>query len=370
MNFWFGDSANVIHVSKSGNDSNGGVAQQYPVDEAADAKLTIGSALSACPDGGTIVVWPGDYDETVDIATATKQITLIGTHPRLSNIKPTTGKGVIGYHGLTMKNISVEIQDDASIAVDCDTMDDLSFINCYVHTKGIDGIYCPGSNGVYVDNCFIFASFDSLLIGEINFVQNSTIITDGTSGSGAGVARAIAGGGATSSLIIRNSQLLAQAKYGDEKDSKAATLYECDRNLYCIDQTVNKVIAENCIFIADGSLPTVPHVDSYADSDVYCLKTVPFLVLRGCSLQGVTDANLSKTAYGISAGGQTVLNDCAFDIIGIANSYDLEATIARTVRLANCEYDTSQVHANITVEEAIAELDKVKRNTALNRGGH
>ena len=69
---WVGDSSFVIHVSKSGDDANGGVAQQYPVSLANDAKLTISSAVSACPDGGIIIVWPGDYAETVDIKTAAK----------------------------------------------------------------------------------------------------------------------------------------------------------------------------------------------------------------------------------------------------------------------------------------------------------
>ncbi len=110
-------------------------------------------------------------------------------------------------------------------------------------------------------------------------------------------------------------------------------------------------MAENCIFIADGSLPLAPHVDSYADSDVYCLKNIPNLILRGCTLFGSTDANLSKTAYGVQASPRTVLNDCSFDITGIADSFDLHSTAARTVRLANCEYDSSQVHANVTVKE-------------------
>ncbi len=353
MDFWFGDSANVIHVSKSGNDVNGGVAQQYPINFAVDAKLTIGSALTACPDGGTIIVWPGDYDETVDIKTAAKRITLIGTHPKLSNIKPTTGKGVIGYHGLVMKNISVEIQDDASMAVDCQNQDDLTFINCYIHTWGIDGLYCSGSIGkIFIDNCFIFAAYDGVYLGSTtNIINNSVIVTDGNYGT-TGSARAIAGAGAKSDLIIRNSQIIAKAAYGDEKSGMSAPVYECDRELYCIDQTVNKVIAENCIFIASGALPTAHHVDSYANSDCYCFKSTPNVIARGCLFYVDTDANLSKMAVCSSDGTKSVFGDCGFwiDPLGAASeAWAFHRTTAGAVRVANCDYDSSQVHSNVTV---------------------
>ena len=49
------DSSFVVHVSKLGNDANGGLAQQYPVSLTADAKLTIASAVSAVPDRKSVV---------------------------------------------------------------------------------------------------------------------------------------------------------------------------------------------------------------------------------------------------------------------------------------------------------------------------
>jgi hypothetical protein len=70
--FW-GDSAHVIHVAKTGNDANAGHAQQYPVAFAADAVLTIGQAITNAAAGDTIVIWPGTYAESVTVAKALHQ---------------------------------------------------------------------------------------------------------------------------------------------------------------------------------------------------------------------------------------------------------------------------------------------------------
>jgi len=346
MNFWFGDSANVIHVSKSGNDSNGGAAQQYPVNFANDAKLTIGSAVTACPDGGTIIVWPGDYDETVDIETAEKQITLIGTHPRLSCIKPTTGKGVVGYHGLTLKNISVEVQDDASQAVDCQGMDDLSFFNCYIHTRGMDGLYFGGCNKAVVDNCFVFAGYDGIYAGEDTTITNSTVITDGCYGT-TGVARAICAANWYDRVLIRNSVIMAQAKYGDEKIGKSAALYECERDLIAIDNCIATL--ENCSVWADGSLPTLPHASSFCSGNAYCIQGAQFIA-KNTRFYAYTDANQSSTVgYAIVVGTNCIVNSCSIDANGTSAAYDFYAAGAKTIKLLNCAYDTSQVHSNVTV---------------------
>ncbi len=354
MNFWFGDSANVIHVSKSGNDANGGVAQQYPVAFAADAKLTIGSAVTACPDGGTIIVWPGDYDETVDIATATKQITLIGTHWRKCRIVPTTGECILGYHGLILKNISCEVQDDASKAVDCEDMDNLSFINCYIHTRGIDAIYAISGGRMVIDNCFVFSSYDAVYGGLETIVRNSTIITDGDYGSG-NIARTFVVASYAHTGTFLDCLLMAQAKYGTEKDGKAATVYNSDRDLVVL--SIGKMNLDRCIVIADGSLPTLPHVDSVASGDAYCTQSVE-LIASNTNFFCDTDANEAATVgYGLSISSNTILNNCIINSSGTSAAWDLWASGAQTIRLNNCEYDSSQVHANVTVKETQSYAD-------------
>ena len=103
---YYMDSSHIWHVAKSGSDSNGGHAGQYPVALASDAKLTIGSAVSAAAAGDTIIVWPGDYVETVDFSG--KALTLTGAHRNKSRVIPTTGSGIIAADNSVVRNISVE----------------------------------------------------------------------------------------------------------------------------------------------------------------------------------------------------------------------------------------------------------------------
>jgi len=86
MNYWFENSDYTIHVDDAnGNDGNDGKSF-------ANAKKTISSAVTAVPDGGTIIVWPGTYNEKVDIAAAAKSITLVGTNRYKTIISSCCGK--------------------------------------------------------------------------------------------------------------------------------------------------------------------------------------------------------------------------------------------------------------------------------------
>lgn len=81
------DSVNVWHVSKAGNDANGGHAQQYPVGLAADAKLTIAAAVAAAAAGDTVIVWPGTYTEAITLPVA---LNLVGVNKQSCIINSTT----------------------------------------------------------------------------------------------------------------------------------------------------------------------------------------------------------------------------------------------------------------------------------------
>jgi pectin methylesterase-like acyl-CoA thioesterase len=144
MNYWFGDSSDVIHVAKTGNDGNSGFAAQYPVNFAADAKLTIASALSVVPDGGTIIVWPGTYNEQVDIRTTAKSITMMGTNKHKCIISFNTASGpsatVYGYTKCKFANLSI-IQTGAGKALDCEGQHRCEFEDLYISSSGIDGLY-------------------------------------------------------------------------------------------------------------------------------------------------------------------------------------------------------------------------------------
>ena len=88
------DSTHIWHVAKTGNDSNSGHAGQYPVSLANDAKLTIGAAVSAASSGDTIVIWPGDYAESVSVYG--KALAFVGTSRSKSKIVPASGDALTG----------------------------------------------------------------------------------------------------------------------------------------------------------------------------------------------------------------------------------------------------------------------------------
>ena len=344
---WAGDSSFVIHVSKSGNDANGGIAQQYPVSFANDAKLTIGSAVSACPDGGMIIVWPGDYAETVDIKTAAKKITLLGTSYRGSRIVPASGKGVIGYAGLHLENISVEVQDDTSMAVDCASQDDCSFRRCFIHSKGIDGLYLTQADNAVIEDCYVFASYDCIMIGKRGLIKNSILITDGCY-TGSGVAHVICGPGAVdTTLRIQNCLLIAQPSY-EKPGGKEPELYESARDLYCI-KDIARVSIEDSILLADGYKPSGAHADSYASGKSSAIYNVPYLTMKNSSLLSRTDQNQEETiAYGCRNVAGELMN-VDIETAGQAATYDFYATSAKELWLANTKYDSSKVHSNVTV---------------------
>lgn len=343
---WFGDSAHILHVAKAGNDANAGHAQQYPIDLAADAKLTISDAVTDAVDGDTIIVWPGDYAETVDIETAAKKIALFGTSYRGSRIVPASGKGVIGYGGLHLENISVEPQDETSMAVDFGNMDDGLFRHCFIHTKGVDGIYAELSDRVVIDNCYIFAAYDSVIVGNYALIKDSIIVTDGCY-TGSGSARAIGGAGVNSYLRLLNSIVIAQPSY-EKPGGKEPELYESDRNLYAI-KDFGKLMLDNCILMADGYKPDGAHADSYASGNSYGIFTVWQAMLRNCSILSRTDQNQSATiAYGLyNSIGQ--LENVNIETAGQAATYDFYATSAKELWLANTKYDSSKVHSNVIV---------------------
>jgi len=101
----FLDSVHTWHVSKAGNDSNSGHAGQYPVNLAADAKLTIGAAIAAAAAGDTIFVWPGSYTENG--LNLSKQLTLIGSGIEATKIISTTSDALrISVSHCTVRGLS------------------------------------------------------------------------------------------------------------------------------------------------------------------------------------------------------------------------------------------------------------------------
>lgn len=362
------DSLFVIHVSKSGNDGNGGVAQQYPVSLANDSKLTIGSALSACPDGGTIVIWPGVYDEEINLVTAAKSINLTGTQREKCIIsKNTTNPVVKLYAGSRMENLRVE-QSGSGMTVSGDNQDEIQVLNCSIvgGNAAIDGLYLAGAENCIVRDCYIKAAYDALYISREVLVDNCIIVTNGLA-SGSGVARAIAIADSTRYVIIRNSIIIAQPSY-ETTVGGPDPLYQSDRELSCIHNG-GDVILENCFLLADGYKPMGANAGSYATGHAYCTNGMNRLVAKNCIFRARTDQNQATTnAYCITAGNASLIN-CILSSEGTNESWDIQHGFTSTVYLVNTRYDSSKVHSNVTLRVLPDDTDRLNRaaKTLLNK---
>lgn len=151
-------TSNVYHVSKLGNDANSGLASSYPIALGTDAKLTVNGAISAATSGDTIVIWPGTYDENIDLDTANKSLTFIGTERHSCKII----KAASAAHTITLE-------------------DDCSFYDLTIGMTGTTvSIWPLGNTGekdnIIIDNCSLLGTYDGLWIkGSGWHVSNSYI---------------------------------------------------------------------------------------------------------------------------------------------------------------------------------------------------
>jgi len=363
---WLGDSAFVVHVAKAGNDGNGGLAQQYPVDLAADAKLTIAGALAVCPDGGTILIWPGDYAEAVDLVTAEKSISLVGTHRQKSRIIPGAEGGTYGidlYDYCNVINLSVYCEDATARAVKGDLSDnkDFQIINCDIRSDGVDGLYLV--TGI-VKNCFIFCQYDVLYLsaGDTT-IDGCTLIGDAGLNNGC---RGISGG---TKVILRNSTILLAPWY--DKTGKGAPQYTITEPLKCISGP-DRLVMENCILMADGYKVASTHEDSSFDADAICIQLVNDLTVNNCVLYARTDQNKSKTAYGIQLYERAVIKNTNIYAGGQLASYEMYGSTPKVVWLNNVFYDQAKIHSNVTIEGNPADIIEINHDagSAANLKSH
>jgi len=345
MNYYFGDSDYTIHVDDAnGNDANDGRSF-------ANAKKTINSALTACPDGGVIVIWPGTYNEQIDLLTAGKTITLLGMSRNKTIITQSGGNETIPttYDGCKLENLTVK-QTGTGRCIHISGKDSLEFIDCDFICTGDMVIDGSASYKASFKNCYLFGEYDTIFMGEELIVDGCILVTDGTY-SGSDDARIIrCASDFTAKILVKDSILYAQPSYR-KATGKSPELYESDRNLYCIyGNTMDElVVLENSILIADGYKPTGAHTSSYCSGNAACVGLIDRLVAKNCIFFSRTDENQSATdAYGLKNCNAQISN-CSIIVSGADASYDFYADSAQTIYLVNTRYNSSQIGANVTV---------------------
>lgn len=178
------DSAHVVHVAKTGNDGNSGKAGQYPVSLAADAKLTIASAVSAAASGDTIVIWPGDYAEQLDCGS--KALTIIGTSRFKSKIVPAAGSAILAASDCEFASLSATGLGTDAHGIDASAKSRVVVRDCELYGN-YSGLYGNSGTDIRIERCGVKGQHDGLrlMLTARVLVRGCVIRADGTYGTGA-----------------------------------------------------------------------------------------------------------------------------------------------------------------------------------------
>ena len=292
---YFLDSSHVWHVAKSGNDSNGGHAGQYPVNLANDAKLTIGAAVSAAAGGDTIIVWPGDYAENVNFGS--KALTLIGANRSKSRIIPTSGSGIVAADNGVLCNLSVEAVATGAKAVDVSYKTNIVIENCDIY-GGYNGLYGYGVKRAFLRGCSIRGKYDGGNFGAAEGVvaEGCIFIGYGTYSSGVDC-RALFGAG-----VGTYSNCVFRAERNDTTDKANGAVY-CTSN--------NQAVFKNCTF---GAVAGSSHTgQAYG---ILMNGSDATVVLEGCAITSASE-NAGYGPYDLwQANGRLVVCGCAYETVG------------------------------------------------------
>ena len=230
MYFHHLDGSNLWLVSKLGNDSNGGhIDSSWPLTLSSAAKLTIGAAVSGAASGDIILVWPGDYAESVSFGS--KSLTLIGMGSK-AKIVPASGNGVTVHDYSVLQNLIVEALGSDAKAVVGSSKTNVKIIDCDLYGN-YAGLYADAIDFLILEKCRIRGQRDAGYLSGADRVLASdcSFLALGTYGTGADCYALNGAGGGTYSRCRfdaeRNdttSQAIAAALLGA---SELATFSDC-----------------------------------------------------------------------------------------------------------------------------------------------
>lgn len=174
-------------VSKLGLDTNTGHASTYPINLAADAKLTINAAVNAAVSGDTIIIWPGTYDENI-IVTA-KTLNLVGINKNSSIIAPAAGTPLTlgaGTSGSLVKNLRLDSVDMTSAGKGfvCQ-YSEFTIEDCIINGP-FDAIFVPQATNFRIYRTTFNGKYDGGNFSNSTdfFVRDCIFTSDGTYGTG------------------------------------------------------------------------------------------------------------------------------------------------------------------------------------------
>ncbi|MCJ7777102.1 MAG: hypothetical protein MUP16_02160 [Sedimentisphaerales bacterium] len=311
------DSSHVWHVAKSGNDNNSGHAGQYPVNLANNAKLTIGAAVNAATNGDTIIIWPGTYDEALDLDAANKSLVLIGTNREKCIIHNSTGGGN-----------GIKLEDGC----------ELYNLSLWSGTgNGASGIVAQSKSNITIDTVY----------------AKSNSVTDSTDG---------AQFNSTKDLVVRNS--IFTGPY----DGCVISSAERAKFDSCSFITTAEYAGEVCGLKTGSAARAVFHNCSFhayrsADIDykVYGALAKGQCIFIGCTFYAKTAMSCDADAVALSADGGSFIG-CSFYAYPKTGftGYDIEGTGTGPV-LISCTYLTGNLTGSYRVIDRGVDIDSAGR---------
>jgi hypothetical protein len=232
---YINDSSRVWHVAKTGNDGNSGHAGQYPVNLVNDAKLTIGAAVGAASSGDTIIVWPGDYSENVNLGT--KELSLTGTSRTKVRINPSSGSPLSFGSGCVIKGICGV---GASIyGMNATNAENVVIEDCYAYGP-TDGLYMTQSNRkIRLLRSWFKSAWDGVNLNGCDDVFAEGCVFESTGGGNAGAALKQPGGG-----IYRDCCFVAKASAASGNHLLGMHINSLSSN--------QQIVVVNCKFTIEG----------------------------------------------------------------------------------------------------------------------
>jgi len=211
------DSGHVWHVAKTGNDGNGGHAQQYPINLAADAKLTISAAIAAAAAGDTIIIHPGLYSETVGVS---KQLILEATNRNQCRITSALNALTISADGVIVRRIhatSTGATTQQGIKLS-DGINDVVLEDCYGEGNW-DGIYLATNNNVRLIRCHGKSGTDGIQLGDGRGVIAVQCIGESTGAYVSNPSYGFASQANLTGAIIKDCVAISLRSRTDDKDA-------------------------------------------------------------------------------------------------------------------------------------------------------
>lgn len=325
-------SGTVIHVGNGGSNANDGTT--YALRKALFSDGGGDGALTAVPNGGSIVMWPGTIDDEADIATAAKNITIIGTNPYNCKIASTAGTAMTLNNGCQVANIWLQ-----------------------GHTSG-RGLFVSGRDFCRVNNCILestdiagLSSHAALTSGEAFILENCWLI-----GKSRGLSANTGNG-----IVIKGCLINVGTDATDDSTNQGLII------------AAGTTIMDTTIIMNKSGASANDKEITVVTANGYCTLTRCNISITG-TLSGATTGNTYAAVVNSAEDGPVILDTCTISntmTVASGTVFDImdDNAVCRTI-VRNTPYDANKISITGILNNLTDENGKVHASDVDNVGGN